>query len=191
MYTVPSIMFLIFCLSNVNLLSLRSTAGPCKLRSELKSSVVTPNAVAPLPKPEPELQFPLDTYIRIKNKASGLCLEAELANGQNYHMSVCKDTDRDRGQKFNVKQNGVWWNIFAFGNALVFENSGAMVHDGNFYWNWSLNKSPGQNFKMPMTNGFFTIINQASNKCVANPQGMVVEQRTCNGNDNQLFSILK
>jgi len=133
-------------------------------------------------------KVPLDTVVSIRNKKTGRCLTAEISQGKRYQLAECNPNNNN--QKFTIKQyQGDFWRIFAHGNAHVFDLAGQGQHDGNYYHNWPVNSTPAQHFKMPISNGFFKMINQRSNKCAANPQGDVIDQRGCNDSDNQLFFI--
>jgi hypothetical protein len=129
---------------------------------------------------------PLNTLVSIRNKQTGRCLTAEINTGKRYHLAECNPSNIN--QKFTVRQyQGEFNRIFAHNPAFVFDLNGQGQQDGNYYHNWPVNNTPAQHFKMPTNNGFFKLINQRSNKCTANPQGDVIDQRGCNDNDNQLF----
>ena len=199
MYNFSSIMFVIVCLSSVNLLSLNR--GPCRKREDLtpaarvneaKPAPPTPVVVVEPPKPvgpQRVKQVPLNRAINLRNKATGYCLSAVIAHDAKYVMAVCNPADNK--QQFTIKpKSGDWWQIFPAANGLVFDLAYADSKEGNFYWNWDINNTVAQNFKMPITNGYFSIINQNSNKCASNSSGFVVDQRSCaNGDDKQLWYI--
>lgn len=199
MYTFSSIMFVIVCLSSVNLLSLNK--GPCKKRDEVtpparvneaRPQPPTPVVVVDPPRPvgpQRVNQVPLNRIVTIRNKATGLCLACEVRHTAHYHMADCNPADNK--QQFTIRpKNGEWWQIFAVSNNLVFDLAGQGRHDGNHYWNWPINHTAAQNFKMPITNGYFSMINQTSNKCTSNSSGRKIDQRSCaNGDDKQLFYI--
>ena len=202
MYNFSSIMFVIVCLSSVNLLSLRLNA-PCKKRDEVtpaarvnedkpKPPISPPVVIADPPKPvgpQRVEQVPLNRAINLRNKATGYCLMAELRHDARYQMAVCNPGDKR--QQFTIRpKNGVWWQIIPAANNLVFDLAFQGTNEGNFYWNWDINNTAAQNFKMPITNGYFSIINQTSNKCTSNSSGFIVDQRSCaNGDDKQLWYI--
>jgi hypothetical protein len=134
-------------------------------------------------------KVPLNTPVFIRNKQTGRCLTAEINTGKRYHLSECNPSNNN--QKFTVKHyQGDFNRVFAHNPAFVFDLAGQGQHDGNYYHNWPVNHTPAQHFKMPTVDGkYFKLINQRSNKCAANPQGDVIDQRGCNGNDNQLFNF--
>ena len=160
----------------------------------LNREITTRPAIHPMPvvAPQPPVlqSVPLGRHVTIRNKASGKCITAEVKHGARYALADCNPNDNK--QKFTIRAyNGPWWRIFAVGDPLVFNLAGQGQHDGNHFWNWPINNTPAQHFQMPMKNGYFSMVNQRSNKCAANPHGNVMDQRSCNGQDNQFFTILQ
>jgi hypothetical protein len=194
MYTFSSIMFVIVCLSSVNLLSLNK--GPCKKRDEVtpparvneaRPLLPAPVVVVEPPKPvgpQRVQQVPLNRIVSIRNLASGLCLACEVRNEGRYHMADCNPSDIK--QQFLIRpKNGEWWQIFAVSNNLVIDLAFQGSHEGNYYWNIPINDTAAQNFRMPIYDGYFGIINQTTNKCVSNSSGNIIDQRSCVGGDRK------
>lgn len=124
--------------------------------------------------------------------ATGKCVDISgdrVEAGVPIQQYDCANTS---SQSFRVLDGGNGYLVFqGTKSGKVIDNPNASNNNGNKLWQWDLNNSPAQKWKLQQVNGGFAMINQGSGKCLdIDLGGSYAQQWDCNlGQANQTFTF--
>ncbi len=141
-------------------------------------------------------------WFAVINQRTGRCLDAKdwgTANGTPVQQWVCPDPQPNAEWKFTATTNGYYRlaNRNASGKVLEIAGGPSAPRNGAKTQLWSSTGAANQQWKAdPVGDGYYRLIARHSGKCLNVPgallqNGVVLEQRTCDGSPAQAFRLKK